>query len=328
MGAAKLADTGQEYQYTLPIIKTPSGHEIFAGDTPGNRRLQIKHSSGSQILFTEDGSIVIIAKKDIQIRSGGDVATSEVVAINVDTDMVVNVNGKFHLHAKEIQLESDSNFAIQTSSDFTVKGNNVVNKATEQLSLESTKSIYVDSKELRERVVARQSEVGSAEGIAGTGLEPSGGYNEINVMGNTVIKNNDPKGGVTIQSAGYLNFICGAERIDVTGDPVLAATTIAANATGGLANPYINYVNNRATYTHIVRPSPGPTPGPALLPPGSMYIETPGGYQHNCGLSWTANVVGITNFITTGISNHTTTGYAEIVAGGPLQLRGNPILLN
>ena len=328
MSGAKLADTGQEYQYTLPLIKTPSGHEIFAGDTPGNRRLQIKHSSGSQILFTEDGSIVIIAKKDIQIRSGGDVASSEVAAINIDTDCFMNVNGKFHLRAKEIQMESDSNFAIQTSSDFSVKGNNVVNKATEQLSLEATKSLYVDAKELKERVVSRQSEIGSAEGIAGTGIEPSGGYNEINVMGNTVIKNNDPKGGVTIQSAGYLNFICGAERIDVTGDPTLAATSIASNAGGGLANPYINYLNNRATYTHIVRPSPGPTPGPALLPPGSMYIETPGGYRHSCGISWTTDVVGITNFITTGISNHTTTGLATITAGGPLILKGNPILLN
>ena len=328
MSGAKLADTGQEYQYTLPLIKTPSGHEIFAGDTPGNRRLQIKHSSGSQLLFTEDGSIVIIAKKDIQIRSGGDVANSEVAAINIDTDMFVNVNGKFHLKAKEIQMESDSNFAIQTSSDLTVKGNNVVNKATEQLSLEATKSLYVDTKELRERVVSRQSEIGSAEGIAGTGIEPSGGYNEINVMGNTVIKNNDPKGGVTIQSAGYLNFICGAERIDVTGDPTLAAISIASSASGGLVNPYINYLNNRATYTHIVRPSPGPTPGPALLPPGSMYLETPGGFLHTCGITWTTNVIGLTTLNTKGISNITTTGYASITSLGPLQLAGKPILLN
>ena len=328
MSGAKLADTGQEYQYTLPLIKTPSGHEIFAGDTPGNRRLQIKHSSGSQILFTEDGSIIIEAKKDIQIRNGGDVQNSEVHVLNIDTDMIINVNGKYHLKAKEIQMESDSNFAIQTSSDFSVKGNNVVNKATEQLSLEATKSLYVDTKELKERVVSRQSEIGSAEGIAGTGIEPSGGYNEINVMGNTVIKNNDPKGGVTIQSAGYLNFICGAERIDVTGDPTLAATSIASNAGGGLANPYINYLNNRATYTHIVRPSPGPTPGPAVLPPGSMYIETPGGYLHTCGLTWTTSVKGLTTLNTVGTSNIATTGAAAISSLGLLQLAGLPIKLN
>jgi len=100
----------------------------------------------------------------------------------------------------------------------------------------------------------------------------------------------DPKGGITIRSAGYLNIIAGAERVDVTGDPA------------ALAPQYISSVNGRATYTHLVRPNPGPTPRGI---PGSAYFECgPGGY--------TQNIIGPVVRNQTGVSLHNFIGpYTE-----------------
>ena len=45
----------------------------------------------------------------------------------------------------------------------------------------------------------------------------SGGVNVLNVSSNTIIKNDDINGGISILSAGYLNLVCGQERVDITG---------------------------------------------------------------------------------------------------------------
>ena len=39
----------------------------------------------------------------------------------------------------------------------------------------------------------------------------------MKVYGNTVIQNDDETGGITIASKGYLNLVCGKERVDLTG---------------------------------------------------------------------------------------------------------------
>ena len=180
--------------------------------------------------------------------------------------------------------------------------------------------------------MSRQSEIGSQEGPGGTNILPQGGTNEINVMGNTVIRNNNPNGGITIQSAGYLNFICGAERVDVTGNPAVAAAALSSNATAGTINPYFAYLEGRATYTHNIYPNPGSQPAVGALatglPPGSMYVSTPGGYRHDCATTWTTNNVGFTTLNTVGISNITTTKLASMTCLGPLFITGNPLVLN
>ena len=84
-------------------------------------------------------------------------------------------------------------------------------RATESISLEGTKSVYLDTKEFRERVVSRRSEVGTMEDGS------PGGINILNVHGNAVIRNDDPNGGITISSKGYLNLVAGQERVDITG---------------------------------------------------------------------------------------------------------------
>jgi hypothetical protein len=69
----------------------------------------------------------------------------------------------------------------------------------------------MDTKEMRDRIVSRRSEVGTMED------GQKGGINVMNVYGNTIIQNDDPNGGITISSKGYLNLICGQERVDITG---------------------------------------------------------------------------------------------------------------
>ena len=39
----------------------------------------------------------------------------------------------------------------------------------------------------------------------------------MKVHGNAIIQNDDPTGGITIASAGYLNLVAGAERVDLVG---------------------------------------------------------------------------------------------------------------
>ena len=47
--------------------------------------------------------------------------------------------------------------------------------------------------------------------------EGKGGVNDEGLYGNTVIQNDDPNGGITIASEGYLNLVCGKERVDLVG---------------------------------------------------------------------------------------------------------------
>ena len=332
MSSPKLKDDGQEYQYVTPIMQSPGGHEIMLYDTPGNKKIIIRHASGSAIEFTDDGSIIFIAKGDIQFRGSRDPIRSNDSVRKIDDNDTYDIAEKIRIKAKNIEFEAQDSFGVYSAGDLTLKGNNVVNKGKENISIESAKSLYIDAQEIRERSVSRQSEIGSQEGPGGTNLLPQGGTNEINVMGNTVIRNNNPNGGITIQSAGYLNFICGAERVDVTGNPAVAAAALSSNATAGTINPYFAYLEGRATYTHNIYPNPGSQPAVGALatglPPGSMYVSTPGGYRHDCATTWTTNNVGFTTLNTVGISNITTTKLASMTCLGPLFITGNPLVLN
>ncbi len=236
----------------------------------------LKHTSGSHVEFKSDGSIFIKAAKDLHTHSsvnssGGEVTRgADNTTSRQDTDYTWEVGGRLRIKCSELDFEIGSTGRIVAGTDLIMSSNNMINKATESISLEGTKSIYVDTKEMRERVVARQSESGSQE--------IGGGSNVMNVSGNCIIRNNDPNGGITLQSAGYLNFVCGAERVDVTGDPTLAAQGAGLAAAIGNTS-YIPSLNGRATYTHIVRPNPGYSPRGI---PGSAYFEVgPGGYTEN-----------------------------------------------
>ena len=214
---SKIKDDNQEYQYSLPFV-SPSGHEFTYYDTPDNQRLLIRHTSGSHIEFKADGSIFLKSIKDIHTHGSVVSKTSEVekgseaTTLRYDADLNLVVTGRLRIGCRELDIEIGDAARIKAGTDFVVSGNNVINKATESISLEATKSIYTDTKEERKRVVTQRSEIGTQEDAG------QGGLNVMNVYGNTVIKNEDPNGGITIASRGYLNLVSGQERIDLVGD--------------------------------------------------------------------------------------------------------------
>ena len=215
---SKIQDSDQEYQYSQPFV-TPSGHEFSFYDTPDNQRLVIKHTSGSHMEFKADGSVFIKAAKDLHthssVNSSGSSSGASMGADNTtsrqDTDYTWDVGGRLRIKCSELDFEIGSTGRIMAGTDLIMSSNNMINKATESISIEGQKSVYVDTKEMRERVVSRQTEAGTVED------NESGGLNVMKVYGNTVIQNDDENGGITIASKGYLNLVAGAERVDLVG---------------------------------------------------------------------------------------------------------------
>jgi len=316
----------QKYAFSYPIV-WPDGSEFSVYSSPDNRRMLLKHSSGSHIEFKDDGSIIVKAVKDLAIDCGsvndgsneGNNPSSSMSVINCDTDLTINVKGALRIEAKTFDLVGNESLKMNTSGDLITNGNNNIIKCKEQIALDSPKSVYVSANELRENITARTTEAGSSESDKMKGL---GGNNVTRVHGHHVIENTDPKGGITIKSAGYLNIVTAAERIDITGDPAAVAPKYDPTPFG------------KATYTHIIRPYPGPTPKGV---PGSAYFEVgPGGY--------TQLITGPTIRKQTGTSFHTFTGpfvenyigyknknvtLSEFVAiGGILDIDAKMIFLN
>lgn len=274
----------QQYQYTNPI-KFPDGSEITCYSSPNNRRMLIKHSSGSHIEFKNDGTLVVKAVKDLHLNSSVNSATmgdgnedASITNIKAESDLNLNVAGKLTISCKEFDLVAKDTAKMNTSGDFKVKANNIISTADEQISLEGVKSTYISTGELREKVVTRTSEVGTMEGPANNA--PTGGQVKQSVMGHFVLENLDPKGGITIKSSGYMNIVSAAERIDLTGHPAAISPVFDPTPFG------------LATYTHIVGPNPGPTPKGV---PGSAYFQCgPGPNMINIFGPETKAVVGPT----------------------------------
>jgi len=229
---SKIEDDKQEYALSQlgPSYISPSGHAFEFYETEENERLVIKHASGSHIEFKADGSVFIKALKDLHTHSSvvsdqaggfdGSVKGADSSTNRVDTDYTWEIGGRLRIKAQDVDFEIGNSFYTKAGRDIKTEANNIVDKALENASIEAAKSIYMDSKEKRERFSNVRQEIGSEEssgGLEGGGFAPIGGVNVINVTGNTVIENNDPSGGITLSSAGYLNLVCGGERVDITG---------------------------------------------------------------------------------------------------------------
>ena len=256
---SQISDTQQEYQYSVPWI-TPSGHEISFYDTPENQRLVVGHSSGSRIEFKTDGSIFIKAVKDLHLHdsaasepgtdgsntSGG----ADTTTMRHDTDFNFEVGGTMRIVAKKLEIDVGETTKLISGTDMILTANNIEEKANENISMESTKSIYVDTKEYRERSVSHRTEEGTMED-SGSG----GGLNYMNVNGNFVINNTDPEGSITLMSAGYVNIVAGKERVDVTGEYTKSPSSLA-----------------KATYTNVVLAGAGGSQNKSSAP-GDYYEE-------------------------------------------------------
>ena len=159
---SKVKDTKQEYQFSQPFI-TPSGHEISVYDTPGNARVVIKHTSGSHLEFKDDGTVFLKSVGDIHTHSGvissqeNSDKGSDTSTLRVDTDYAMHIGGKLHIKCSELNFEIGSTGRVIAGTDLIFSGNNIIEKATESISLEGTKSIYMDTKEMRDRIVSRRS---------------------------------------------------------------------------------------------------------------------------------------------------------------------------
>ena len=216
---ATIKDEEQEYQYSQGWT-TPSGHEFQVYETQDNERFVVKHSKGSHIEFKADGSIFIKSMKDLHMTSSilsdaSDPETtgkaSDVSTQRVNTNLTMEVLGEFNLKCKKFNLEVGETAMVYAGEDLEVKANNIMNRATENVSTEAQKSIYNDAAEITTRAVSQKTELGTHEEGG------AGGIQEINLNGHAVINNMDANGGITIASKGYLNLVCGQERVDVVG---------------------------------------------------------------------------------------------------------------
>lgn len=190
----------------------PDGSEFRVYSHNENQQLVVAHSSGSLMEFKADGSVFINATKDIHTTTGILSADSDQTTSKTNTDFTWDVGGKLNIKCSELNFEIGSKAAIYAGTDFQITGNNIINKATEQVSIEAQKSIYLDAKEKKEKFVTQKQFIGTNE----TGGR--GGLNVLNVHGNAIIQNDDPTGGITIAARGYMNLVCGQERIDLVGD--------------------------------------------------------------------------------------------------------------
>jgi len=295
MAGVKVKDDEQHYHLSQAHVY-PCGSAMEVYSTPENQRMVLKHVSGSHIEFKADGSIIMKAMKDLHWHTGtvgkevqkpnGSVQGAEISSYRQDTDYTMDITGKFMIKCDSFEVESRSVAYVNAATDFKVEANNIIEKAKEQVSMEATKSIYMDAKEKGERFTKTRTEIGTEEGSGGISPGgPVGGLNVINVQGNTVIENNDPKGGITISSAGYLNLVCGNERADITG--------LWGPATEGFL-PSKVVAPGLATFTSMVfRPK---TPGPENVGgAGGTYTQiTEGGSMYNDA------VVGPTHLLSPG----------------------------
>ena len=312
-------DTNQEYQHSFPQM-WPDGTEFTVYTTPENKRTILKHSSGSHIEFKNDGTVVIKAVGDLHVNSSvnsspvGDGNEDASASLwNCESDLHINVAGKLSINCNTLDIATEKDTRAYTGGDTIIESNNLIQKAKEQISLEPIKSMYVSTGEYRENIVTRTSEIGT---LLGGNV---GGQSTMKVNGHFVIENQDPKGGITIKSAGYTNILTAAERIDLTGNPGVALPIFDPTPLGA------------ATYTHIISPYPGPTPKGV---PGSVFIQNgPGPYVEFHASPKTTTVLGPRNTsvgsaITPAADNLIVTGVKATLSTGPTVFTANPFIVN
>ena len=210
-------DEGKQKQRYANVHTFPDGSSIEVYSSPENQRLRIRHSSGSHLEFKADGSVFLKSIKDLHInpsamsKQNSEQKGSDKSTMRYDTDYVLDVRGRLFIKASEIQMEAGSIMKLNAGTDLTLDGNNIIEKATESVVLEPRKSLYVDTKEVRERVVEKTTYEGTDEDGS-----PGGGQ-ILRMDGKAVIINDDEEGGISIITKGYLNFVCGQERVDMIG---------------------------------------------------------------------------------------------------------------
>jgi len=318
---SKIKDDKQEYQYSLPFV-TPSGHEMTFYDTPENERLVIKHASGSRIEFKADGSCFVKIMKDMHVHGSilseqkGESKPADTSTFRFDADVDVQVAGRLSIRAKSMDVECGEYIRNYAATDYSIQANNVIEKATEAISLEGTKSIHVDTKEYTERSVTHTVEEGTKENSG------QGGLNVMNVFGNCIIRNDDPNGGITLSSAGYLNLVCGKERVDVVGQDAAKPSALGLGTfTQQVFKPQGGAQNKSVLGDYIFKSAGGADYTYAQSTGSST---TQGGY----GLSQTVQQGNMKQQVTAGNRERMVTGNEEVTITGQQKITAAKIFLN
>jgi hypothetical protein len=312
---SKVEDDKQDYALSMmgPSYISPSGQELAFYETEDNERLVVKHATGSSIEFMSDGSVFIKAIKDLHMhgsvlsdQSGSFESSAkgaDSTTMRYDTDLTLEVGGRLNIKCAQLDLEVGNSAFIKAGRDIKMEQNNLITKSAEQTAIEATKSVYIDTKELKERLTSRRAEIGSEEspgGLSGGGFAPVGGVNVINVTGNTIIENNNPSGGITISSAGYLNLVAGGERVDITGKWAPMSTGPSPTFFPSmLAKPFLS------TFTNLVF-----DPIQGLPDPKMQYNAPPGTGGSYCHMSQNSSVY---HYATTNMNAPMAAGNGHLV---------------
>jgi len=204
-----------------------------------------------------------------------------------EADLELEVQGTLKITANKMEIDVNETTKSISGTDMILTANNIESKANENIALEATKSIYVDTKEYRERSVSHRTEEGTME----TGGAAGGGLNHMNVNGHFVIDNTDPKGSITIKSAGYLNLVCGQERVDIIGKYVPIPSALALGT----------------FTTQVFTPTPPMPQNKSML--GDYIFNSQGGASYTYALTNPASTIapgfGLNTIVTTGNVNRT-----------------------
>ena len=94
------------------VKKTVTGHIIEIDDTPGNRRMLFRHTSGSGVQMNEDGSVIVSSLENTIHITGGD------QKVIVEGDGEISYNGNLTLNVTgDFDLKVGGNFNVVTSGD-------------------------------------------------------------------------------------------------------------------------------------------------------------------------------------------------------------------
>ena len=269
--AHQIKDEKQEYQYGSGFT-TPSGHEFQYYDTPDNQRLILKHASGSHIEFKADGSIIVKSLKDLHMHSSivssandgqaGASGGSDVTTNFIGTNYTIDVQGALKIKARSIQIEGHDTVHVLAGTDLEMKASNTWVRAKEQVAIEGTASLRMDSDECTQAFRTLRQDIGTEDGEEGK----KGGLHKISNHGTFIIEQTDETAAMTIRSKGYLNLVAGQERSDWIGKYT--------------EKPHKDATKKATFYQHVYKPEQLDKNANCKEKPGSYYFE------NDAGASW------------------------------------------
>jgi flagellar motility protein MotE (MotC chaperone) len=148
--------TGKEddtnYDSQIWSFTTPGFHSISMDDSQDNSRIRIRTASGHNIIFDDTNERIYINTAEgnnwIELDQDGSIDIFSAKSISINSDMDINLNAKnsIRMHAKDIHLRSEMDTNITAVNDIHMNGNNVVNSAAENYSVNANSSdTYIKS---------------------------------------------------------------------------------------------------------------------------------------------------------------------------------------